>query len=106
MLNDDDALELFKKTLPAGASFMQIQVSSKAMRSRALEVMQAASRTAKPFGRRHLDFVLLALHGKQAGFDKILQMIDGMIETLKTEQKDDEHKKEYCLKEFDVSADK
>merc|ERR1719503_463106 len=37
MLNDDDALELFKKTLPgAGASFMQVKVSSQAMRSRAL----------------------------------------------------------------------
>merc|ERR1719231_2008282 len=36
MLNSDDALELFKKTLPgSAASFMQIQVSAKAMRSRA-----------------------------------------------------------------------
>merc|ERR1719229_1221539 len=26
VLNDDDALELFKKTLPSAASFMQIQV--------------------------------------------------------------------------------
>merc|ERR1719199_368606 len=27
VLNDDDALELFKKTLPGASSFMQIQVS-------------------------------------------------------------------------------
>merc|ERR1740120_350429 len=33
VLNDDDALELFKKTLPsAGASFVQMQVSSQQMR--------------------------------------------------------------------------
>merc|ERR1719183_3247876 len=33
ILNDDDALELFKKTLPgASASFMQVEVTSKAMR--------------------------------------------------------------------------
>merc|ERR1719463_432113 len=34
MLNDDDALELFKKTLPsASASFMQVEVSSASMRA-------------------------------------------------------------------------
>merc|ERR1719359_792258 len=29
VLNDDDALELFKKTLPAGSSFMQVQITSR-----------------------------------------------------------------------------
>merc|ERR1719217_1316283 len=28
ILNDDDALELFKKTLPSGASFMQMQTTA------------------------------------------------------------------------------
>merc|ERR1719380_138161 len=38
ILNDDDALDLFKKTLPgASASFVQIEVTSKAMRTKALE---------------------------------------------------------------------
>merc|ERR1712079_790848 len=32
VLNDDDALELFKKTLPSAASLMQIQVSASATR--------------------------------------------------------------------------
>merc|ERR1719310_2034813 len=41
MLNSDDALELFKKTLASSASsFMQIQVSAEAMRSRALEMLR------------------------------------------------------------------
>merc|ERR1712203_300470 len=36
ILNDDDALDLFKKTLPsAGASFMEIKVSTASMRQRA-----------------------------------------------------------------------
>merc|ERR1719169_168666 len=40
ILNDDDALELFKKTLPgASASFMQVEVSTKAMQSRALDIL-------------------------------------------------------------------
>merc|ERR1719305_155401 len=35
VLNDDDALELFKKTLPgSGASLLQVSVSSKAMASK------------------------------------------------------------------------
>merc|ERR1719331_3295862 len=33
-------------------------------------------------------------------------MIDEMVETLKTEQLDDDHKKEYCAKEFDLADDK
>merc|ERR1719183_3200269 len=42
MLNDDDALELFKKTLPsASASLMQVQVSSAATRARALAQLRA-----------------------------------------------------------------
>merc|ERR1719442_148353 len=36
LLNDDDALELFKKTLPPpSASFLEVRVSAAAMRSRA-----------------------------------------------------------------------
>merc|ERR1719324_2216705 len=31
ILNDDDALEMFKKTLPGSASFMQIEVSQNAL---------------------------------------------------------------------------
>merc|ERR1719453_1876186 len=41
VLNDDDALELFKKTLPGSASsFVQLKVSAVAMRQRALSVLK------------------------------------------------------------------
>merc|ERR1719498_15424 len=33
-------------------------------------------------------------------------MIDEMVATLKKEQNDDDHKKEYCAKQFDLSDDK
>merc|ERR1719253_1428969 len=33
-------------------------------------------------------------------------MIDEMVNTLKTEQNDDDHKKEYCAAQFDQSDDK
>merc|ERR1719229_1448792 len=41
MLNDDDALELFKKTLPsASASLVQVQVTARAQRAKALEAVR------------------------------------------------------------------
>merc|ERR1719502_1189256 len=36
MLNDDDALDLFKKTLPSASAFMQVGVTAKELRSQAL----------------------------------------------------------------------
>merc|ERR1719375_1894450 len=42
LLNDDDALDLFKKTLPSGASsFLQIQVTDRAARHRALRMLKS-----------------------------------------------------------------
>ena len=105
ILNDDDALELFKKTLPsASASFVQIQVTSAAMRAKALELINQARH--KPHHSQKLDFIALALHGKTAGFDFVIKMMEDMIANLKKEQEDDDAKKEYCLKEFDAADDK
>jgi len=107
ILNDDDALELFKKTLPGASSFVQLQVSSELMRQRALAVLRAASKRADgPHHRRQLDLMSLALHGKKIGFDGVIKMIDDMIATLTKEQEDDLAKKEYCEKEFDLADDK
>merc|ERR1719491_2106382 len=100
VLNDDDSLELSKKTLPGSASFIQLKVSSASARTRAL----AAIRSVKP--SMHIDFIALAIQGKKIGFEKVIGMIDEMVATLKTEQADDDAKKEYCAKEFDLSDDK
>merc|ERR1719463_938596 len=69
ILNDDDALELFKKTLPS-ASFLQLQVTESQLRARALEMIKNTQQ-----GRNHkkslsLDFIALALRGKKVGFEK------------------------------------
>jgi len=102
MLNDDDALELFKKTLPgASASFMQVKVSSEAMRSRALDMIKAVNNR-----RPALDFIALALHGKKIGFGQVIKMIDDLVVELKTEQQDDDNKKVYCDEQFDLADDK
>merc|ERR1719461_2178414 len=49
---------------------------------------------------------MLALHGKKIGFDKVIKMIDEMVELLKEEQVDDNNKKEYCATQLDSSDDK
>ena len=106
ILNDDDALELFKKTLPgAGASLMQVKVSTTSMRNQALAVLELA-RGAKSDDRHRIDYIMLAIRGKKFGFEKVITMIDNMVELLKTEQLDDNDKKEYCEMQFDHADDK
>merc|ERR1719183_2116902 len=68
-------------------------------------MIQKAMRASK-FDRPHLDFIALAVQGKKIGFEKVIGMIDEMVATLKTEQQDDDHKKEYCAEQFDLSDDK
>merc|ERR1719215_1247979 len=104
ILNSDDALELFKSTLPsASSSFLQVERGQEAVRSAARAILAEAK--AKP-GRRHLDFILLALRGRKVGFDKIVKLIDELVVTLKGEQDDDDHKQEYCNTQLDQAEDK
>jgi len=107
ILNDDDALELFKKTLPSAASLLQVVESAQSLRKRALLAVQEAAKKGSPLrAQPQLDLIALALKGKSQGFEKVIKMIDDMVANLKTEQADDEAKKEYCDKEFDTSEDK
>merc|ERR1719389_445906 len=102
ILNDDDALELFKKTLPGSASFIQMQTNIADQQRQALAVVQAAKRNGRP----ELNFLALALSGKKVDFSKVIKMIDEMVVTLKSEQQDDNDKKEYCETQFDLADDK
>jgi len=111
VLNDDDALDLFKSTLPsASASLMQLRTSASVQRTSALTLIRAARRVAVRQDRPGLDLLALTLVGKKAlnqgGFDKVVKMVDGMVEVLKKEQDDDDHKKEYCATQFDLADDK
>jgi len=48
ILNDDDALELFKKTLPgSSSSFLQVQVNAAELRSSALSMVKQMRQTAQ-----------------------------------------------------------
>lgn len=102
LLNDDDALELFKKTLPAsGASFLQMQ-AGKQVRSRALDLVD---RMRASVHSPQLDFIALSLRGQKIGFEKVITMVDNMVVSLKKEQVDDDSKLEYCGVSLDKADD-
>jgi len=102
ILNDDDALELFKKTLPgAGAAgFLQLSVNTDAVKDKALAIIKKA-----PAGLE-MGFVEMALRGKKVGFEKVIKLIDDMVKVLGKEQLDDDAKKEYCTMQLDTVEDK
>jgi len=104
VLNDDDALELFKKTLPSASSFMQVQVTARELREKASAELEQFLQS-RPKNAR-LELLALALKGKKVGFEKVIKMIDDMVATLKVEQQDDDSKKEYCAEELDLADDK
>jgi len=111
ILNDDDALDLFKQTLPSGsASFVQLQQTRGMLRDRALGVVRGVRGLSDRRHRPGLDFLVLALTGKKAlsqgMFDKVIRMCDDLVAELKQEQQDDNDKKEYCEKQFDLADDK
>merc|ERR550525_1055764 len=90
ILNDDDALDLFKKTLPS-PSLLQTQTSYKELKQRALAALKRTKADSK------LDFIALALHAKgPEPFDKVIGMIDDMVALLQEEQVQDDQKKTYC----------
>jgi outer membrane murein-binding lipoprotein Lpp len=101
VLNDDDALELFKKTLPSASSFMQVQVTAAQQRQQALAAIRSVQR-----GHPELNFIALALEGKKVDFSKVIKMIDEMVVLLGKEQQTDDDKKEYCETSLDLADDK
>jgi len=107
VLNSDEALELFKKTLPGAASFVQVGDSSNNLWTKALKILSTIKHTkyTQSF-EPSLDFITLAIRGKKIGFEKVIKMIDDMVATLKTEQSEDDRKKDYCGKQLDSTDDK
>jgi len=106
VLNDDDALELFKKALPATGANMFVQMGTNKVRGqkRALAMIRSVA-LFSPHAAQ-FDFITMAIQGKKVGFEKVIKMIDNMVATLKQEQMDDDHKKEYCAQQFDFAEDK
>jgi len=106
VLNDDEALDLFKQTMgkkEKGQSFLQQGETMGTVQRRALAIIKGSSQT---YRSPALDFIALALRGKKVDFTKVLTLIDDLVVVLKQEQVEDDEHKEYCAREFDMSDDK
>jgi hypothetical protein len=104
ILNDDDSLDLFKKTLPS-PTLLQI---SHRVKDTAADVLTKLEKVKKEKGVQQnsmFNLITLALHGKKAGFEKVIKMIDTLVEQLAKEQTDDDAHKAWCEKEFDTTED-
>jgi len=100
ILNDDDSLELFKKTLPS-ASLIQVAVASADMRQRALSALRRGHKS-KDY---RVSLISMALGNSKVSFDKVIKMIDDMVKLLGEEQIEDDAKKKYCEAELDKTED-
>merc|ERR1719220_1680152 len=83
---------------------MQLQSNGMELQRRALAVLQKVS--SRGADNAMINMIALALRGKKIGFDKVIKMIDEMVATLKIEQADDDHKKEDCNVQLDLTEDK
>merc|ERR1719324_541303 len=104
ILNDDDSLDLFKKTAftQKGMRFLQRDAQLSVTR-RARHLVMSLVQT----GRSHestLTFIATALKSKKVDFSKISGMIDGMVTVLSKEQEDDDAQKSFCSAELEKSA--
>merc|ERR1719331_3685981 len=81
---------------------MQIERTNKQMLNQALNALGQSGKK-RSVG---LDLIALALRGKKVDMSKVITMIDDMVVLLGKEQQDDDHKKEYCTLQFDMTDDK
>merc|ERR1719298_348300 len=104
MLNGDDALELFKKTMPSAAALIQTTTATRSQMRRARSLIEKAMMTDKEHAvNRHL--ILAALKSGTGGFEKVNTMIDGMNEVLEGEQVADDKQDVWCLAELDKAKE-
>merc|ERR1719311_1005511 len=112
ILNDDDALDLFKKTLSLESiaaststrkfGLLAVAASTSARASavaRARNMVAAMTRKGAPH-KAQLELLELSLKAKKVDFSKVLAMIDGMEAVLKEEQADDDSTKAFCDKDL------
>jgi len=113
ILNDDDALDVFKKAIPS--AFVQTPVvgflqkcdtkASRAHKARAILAM-----TTSRANNVHMKLLLYTVASKlksksKGGFDEVKKMIDDMVVLLGKQQAEDEKQKGYCEDEFEKAED-
>merc|ERR1719265_684768 len=112
ILNDDDALDVFKKAIPSAliqSSFLQ----KAGKKTTVLQKVQGLLAAGSKFRSPQLSLLLFSLRSKlrmkqregSMKFDEIVKMIDDMAALLGKEQGEDEKQKTWCEDEFEKSAD-
>merc|ERR1719191_226681 len=103
ILNDDDALELFKKAVPSASSLLQVEVSTREVAQKAFQILHSGKHRRKNV---NIDLISLALRSKKVDMTKVITMIDEMVALSAKQQVEDDAKKEYCLAQIDQTEDK
>jgi len=112
ILNDDDALDVFKKAIPSALvqnSFLQKGGKKASM----LQKVQGLIAAGFKFRSPQISLLLFTLRSKlniqqhqgSQNFDEIMKMIDGMVTLLTKESAEDAKQKAWCESEFEKSAD-
>merc|ERR1719311_866360 len=104
VLNDDDALDLFKKTLslnqgPNGSQFGFIQ-QHEAQHNRAQQALQQLQSSKVDQKNLQVQFLENALKAKSVDFSKVIAMVTEMEGVLKDEQASDDAQKAFCDKDI------
>lgn len=96
LLNSDEALEMFKKTLPrTSEALLQIQVSEKQLTQRADAALNKRRKGKQDY---RIDAISLAMQGKKVDMTKVVEMVDTLIAVLNKESEDDAKTKDDCIK--------
>merc|ERR1719313_2157201 len=117
ILNDDDALDTFKKAIPSefvqqGMSLLQRSTRSASPMKRAAAIM--AQVTSKPLVHSTESGLMLftlksklrrsSRSGAHGGFESVTKMIDDLVGVEAKEQEQDDTEKPWCNGEFEKSA--
>jgi len=115
ILNDDDALDVFKKAVPSafvqdGVGFLQRSNNAASQVHKAQAILAVLAAKSKS---NNLDLLLYSLNsklklaskGKAQGMEKVIKMIDDMVVILGKDQANDDKQKTYCEDELEKASD-
>jgi len=115
ILNDDDALDVFKKARPSALvqdqlGFLQ-KSNNPASQVRKAQALIAA--VAKKANKTQMNLLLFTLNsklkmtakGKTQGLESVIKMIDDMVVLLGKDQTDDDTSKTFCEDELEKAGD-
>jgi len=115
ILNDDDALDVFKKARPSALvqdqlGFLQKSNSPANKAKKAQAILAAAAKKANNAQMNLLLYTLnsqlkMASKGKSKGLDGVIKMIDDMVVILGKDQSDDDKSKTFCEDELEKTTD-